>query len=148
SNHRPRRYQRGALTGCANRPCSLTGESEINTRPRRRSSAMTVRAGDSQRMTMNTADTGETSYSATLRAVAEALRGGTGPVALVSHGDPDGDALGSTLALKRALDSLGFDTVLALDVPPYLQFLVGEDEVVPHLEGLADGTLLCILDVA
>src|SRR5690625_1680725 len=109
---------------------------------------MTVRVGYSQRMTMNTADTGETGYSAKLREVAAALRGWTGPVALVSHVDPDGDALGSTLALKRALDSLGFDTVLALDVPPYLQFLVGEDEVVPHLEGLADGTLLCILDVA
>lgn len=93
-------------------------------------------------------NSGEADYAGKLREIAEALRSWTGPVALVSHVDPDGDALGSTLALKRALSDLGLDTALAMDVPPYLQFLVEDGEVVPRLDSLADNTLLCILDVA
>lgn len=93
-------------------------------------------------------NTGERDYPAKLREIAGVLRSWDGPVALVSHVDPDGDALGSTLALKRALTQLGRPTTLAMDVPPYLRFLVKDGEVVPQLDSLEDGTLLLILDVA
>jgi phosphoesterase RecJ-like protein len=48
-----------------------------------------------------------------LRAVAEALRSRDGFL-LVTHENPDGDALGSLLALKLALDSLGKDSAMYL----------------------------------
>lgn len=91
---------------------------------------------------------GEADYSGKLRAISEALVSWDGPFVLVSHVDPDGDALGSTLALKRALDSLGKQTTLVMDLPPYLRFLVREGEVVSTLEALPDNCMLCVLDVA
>ena len=48
-----------------------------------------------------------------LQAVAEALRD-RDRFLLVTHENPDGDALGSVLALKLALDSLGKDSVMFL----------------------------------
>jgi phosphoesterase RecJ-like protein len=51
-----------------------------------------------------------------LQAVAEALRAHDRFV-LTTHENPDGDALGSLLALQRALEALGKDTVMALTSP-------------------------------
>ena len=51
-----------------------------------------------------------------LQAVAEALRAHDRFV-LTTHENPDGDALGSLLALQRALVGLGKDTVMALTSP-------------------------------
>ena len=48
-----------------------------------------------------------------LQAVADALRSHD-RFLLVTHENPDGDALGSMLATKLALDSLGKDTVMYL----------------------------------
>src|SRR5918997_1302173 len=48
-----------------------------------------------------------------LTAVAEAIRT-SDRFLLVTHENPDGDALGSILAAKLALDSLGKDTVMFL----------------------------------
>src|SRR5262245_45785605 len=48
-----------------------------------------------------------------LRAVADAIRSGD-RFLLVTHENPDGDALGSILAMKLALDQLGKDAVMFL----------------------------------
>lgn len=90
----------------------------------------------------------ESDYGSKLQQIAAKLREWQGPVALVSHVDPDGDALGSTLALKRALDALGKQTSLAMEPPPFLQFLLEPDELTPEFTSLPDNCLLCVLDVA
>jgi phosphoesterase RecJ-like protein len=87
-------------------------------------------------------------YAGKIRAIAARLASWDGPIVLAAHVDPDGDALGSTLALKRALDQLGKSTVLPMDPPPYLRFLVHEGELSAPLERLPEGALLAILDVS
>lgn len=93
-------------------------------------------------------NSGEADYKGKLRQIAAQLTAWQGPVALVSHVDPDGDALGSTLALKRALQALGKQTSLAMEPPPFLEFLLEPGEVQPLFASLPDNCLLCVLDVA
>src|SRR6185312_12856949 len=61
-----------------------------------------------------------------LRAVADAIRAND-RFLLVTHENPDGDALGSILATKLALDALGKDSVMYLGgelaLPPEYAFL-------------------------
>src|SRR5262245_12223387 len=61
-----------------------------------------------------------------LSAVADAIRAND-RFLLVTHENPDGDALGSILAMKLALDSLGKDSVMYLGgdlaLPPEYAFL-------------------------
>ncbi len=92
-------------------------------------------------------NSGEENYDQKLVDIRDKMLAWEGPIVLVSHVDPDGDALGSTLALKRALDSLGKSTQFAMDVPHYLNFLVKENEVVKELERLPENCLLLVLDV-
>lgn len=87
-------------------------------------------------------------YDGKIRVIAERLAGWPGPIVLAAHVDPDGDALGSTLALKRALEALGKSTVLPLEPPPYLRFLVRDGELAAPLEALPDDALLAVLDVS
>ena len=68
-------------------------------------------------------NSGETDYAAKVQTIADKLRDWRGPVVLIAHVDPDGDALGSTLALKRALDALGKETFLPIGAPRFLAFL-------------------------
>jgi bifunctional oligoribonuclease and PAP phosphatase NrnA len=74
------------------------------------------------------------------RDAVEALSGADS-VALACHVDPDGDALGSMLALQRCLESLGVKTTASwgtadgdvgneLAIPPQYAFLPGLDELV------------------
>ena len=91
---------------------------------------------------------GERDYPAKVAEVAERLAAWTGPIVLLAHVDPDGDALGSTLALKRALDALGKTTILPMEPPAYLAFLATEGELSPALDVLPEGSLLAVLDVA
>ena len=93
-------------------------------------------------------NSGETNYAAKVQTIADKLRDWRGPVVLIAHVDPDGDALGSTLGLKRALDALGKRTVLPLEPPRFLAFLAQEGELAEPLETLPEGCLLAILDVA
>lgn len=93
-------------------------------------------------------NSGETDYGGKIADVATTLAGWDGPVVLIAHVDPDGDALGSTLAMKRALDALGKQTVLAIEPPAYLTFLTRPDETRGALDALPQGTLVCVLDVA
>jgi phosphoesterase RecJ-like protein len=98
-------------------------------------------------MTARVDNTGEKDYAAKVQQVAEKLRSWIGPIVLIGHVDPDGDALGSSLALKRALDVLDKRTILAIDPPRFLTFLVREGELSAPLETLPEGCLLVVLDV-
>ena len=90
---------------------------------------------------------GETNYDQKIALIADKLRDWQGPIVLISHVDPDGDALGSTLALKRALDTLAKEAILALEAPRYLAFLARDGELSAPLESLPSGSLLTVLDV-
>ena len=92
-------------------------------------------------------NTGEEDYAAKVAQVAATLKAWEGPVVVISHEDPDGDALGSTLGLKRALDALGKTTTLPMEPPRYLRFITLEGELSKPLETLPDNCLLAVLDV-
>jgi len=65
-----------------------------------------------------------------LTAVADAIHAGE-RFLLVTHENPDGDALGSILAMKLALDSLGKDSVMyvggEMALPPDYEFMALDD---------------------
>ena len=57
-------------------------------------------------------------------------------VALACHANPDGDAIGSLLAMKLGLDAMGKSTTASwggppLQVPPIFEFMAGADQIVP-----------------
>jgi phosphoesterase RecJ-like protein len=86
-----------------------------------------------------------------LPAVAERLRDATGPVVLLTHAKPDGDALGSVLALSTALAALGHRThpIVTPPVPANLRRLPGSDAVAvydPNGEAPPPPGLLVVLD--
>ncbi|MEM7734351.1 MAG: DHH family phosphoesterase [Deinococcota bacterium] len=91
---------------------------------------------------------GEDNYQHKIQAIAEALQAWQGPIVLAAHVDPDGDALGSTLALKRALESLGKTVTLPLTPPRFLEFLAEPGELSELLSALPEETLLGVLDVS
>ncbi len=95
---------------------------------------------------MNNAN--EADYPGKLKAVADALTAWEGPIVLAAHVDPDGDALGSTLALKRALEDLGKTALLPLEPPPFLAFLCEPGELSDPLEALPEHCMLAVLDVS
>jgi phosphoesterase RecJ-like protein len=85
-----------------------------------------------------------------LRAVAEALRSHD-RFLLVTHESPDGDALGSLLATKLALDSLGKDSVMYLygDAPlPREYSFMQLDQLQRDLPADAAARVLVALDCA
>lgn len=93
-------------------------------------------------------NSGDADYSGKLQKIAGKLASWQGPVVIVSHVEPDGDALGSSLALKRALEALGKEVVLPLEPPRFLEFLADAGELSSPLEALPDDCLLVVLDVA
>ncbi len=92
-------------------------------------------------------NSGESDYNAKVEEIAQKLKNWSGPIVLIAHVDPDGDALGSTLSLKRALDSMGKKTTLAMDVPKYLEFITHAGETVKEIEKYAENTMLVVMDV-
>src|SRR5438046_9278678 len=83
-----------------------------------------------------------------LTAVADAIRDND-RFLLVTHENPDGDALGSILAMKLALDALGKDTVMyvggEMALPPDYEFMaLGE----LHRELPADAASRVVLALA
>ncbi len=90
---------------------------------------------------------GNADYAAVLREMAARARAWQGPMVIVAHVDPDGDALGSALALARALRALGKSVAVPLTPPAYLAFLAEEGELSAPLPELRPGTLLFVLDV-
>ena len=75
-------------------------------------------AGIMAAMTRPVDNRGESDYHGKIAEIASVLRAWEGPIVAIAHVDPDGDALGSTLALKRALVALGKDVTLPLKPPP------------------------------
>ena len=90
---------------------------------------------------------GEADYPGRVAEIARTLESWDGPVVLATHVDPDGDALGSALALKRALVTLGKETVLPCSPPRYLTFLAAPGELSEPLAALPEGALVFVLDV-
>lgn len=86
-------------------------------------------------------------YQRDIQAVAAALQAHTGPIVVLAHENPDGDALGSVLGLTRALRSLGKTVIAPMDVPRYLQFLPNAGEISDPLTEWPENTLLVVLDV-
>lgn len=66
---------------------------------------------------------------------------------ILSHENPDGDALGSLLGLTRALRSLGKTVVAPMDVPRYLRFLPAPGETSAPLAEWPEGALAVVVDV-
>ncbi|OPZ64773.1 MAG: Bifunctional oligoribonuclease and PAP phosphatase NrnA [Firmicutes bacterium ADurb.Bin506] len=67
-------------------------------------------------------------------------------ILLCTHVLPDGDAIGSLLGLKAALEAMGKNVTAALsdEVPPYLRFLPGADDIKP-VDCMADSFPLAIV---
>jgi phosphoesterase RecJ-like protein len=63
---------------------------------------------------------------------------GAGSILVLTHVEPDGDAIGSMLGLAHSLRRLGKEVVTAVDggVPPDLAFIPGSEAVRPSLDGL------------
>jgi phosphoesterase RecJ-like protein len=90
---------------------------------------------------------GDTSYTEGVAAIVRLLRAHNGPVVVLAHEGPDGDALGSVLGLARALRSLGKEVIAPMDVPRYLSFLPEPGELSAPLETWPAGSLAVVLDV-
>ena len=84
--------------------------------------------------------------AATLREVAAQLRSWQGPIVLLGHVDPDGDAVGSVLTVARALRRLGKTVVAPITPPRFLEFLARPSELSEPLEALPEGALVVMLD--
>ncbi|RJQ43613.1 MAG: bifunctional oligoribonuclease/PAP phosphatase NrnA [Gaiellales bacterium] len=84
-----------------------------------------------------------------ISAVAEALAG-QHKILLTTHIKPDADALGSLLAMHRALTGLGKDSVMYLSdgegMAPEYRFLRGLDQVLPEPPADYAERALCALD--
>jgi len=83
-----------------------------------------------------------------LHAVAEHLLSLQTPIYIVTHVDPDGDAIGSSLGLARALKTLGKAVTWIAEPPRYLQFLADEGESHPAVDRVPEGATLLVLDSA
>ena len=69
-------------------------------------------------------------------------------IAIIQAENPDGDSLGSSLALEEILGALGKQVSLhcPVDIPKYLRYLPGWDRVDPELDTQAD--LVIIVDTS
>lgn len=101
-----------------------------------------------QRMSPQVDNRGVAEYLEVLGAMASRAAAWSGPIVVVGHVDPDGDALGSCLALARALRALGQDVTVPLEPPRYLNFLAEPGELSPALTSLPANCLLFVLDVS
>ncbi len=100
------------------------------------------------RMSPQVDNRGVAEYRDVLDAMATRAAAWSGPIVVVGHVDPDGDALGSCLALARALRALGKDVTVPLEPPRYLQFLAEPGELSPAIASLPADCLLFVLDVS
>lgn len=87
-------------------------------------------------------------YWEKMRLVAEVLKALQGPIYIATHVDPDGDAIGSSLGLYRALKALGKEVYWVAEPPRFLRFLAKEEEYADPVEKLPPGATLVALDAA
>ncbi|WP_425425184.1 DHH family phosphoesterase [Thermus oshimai] len=83
-----------------------------------------------------------------MRLVAEVLKALEGPIYIATHVDPDGDAIGSSLGLYRALKALGKEAYWVAEPPRFLRFLAKEEEYADPVDKLPPGATLVALDAA
>ncbi len=88
----------------------------------------------------------EPRYWEKMRLVAETLKAVDGPIYIIAHVDPDGDALGSTLGLYRALKKLGKEAYWIMEPPRFLRFIPREDEYTDPVTALPENATLVVLD--
>ena len=71
-------------------------------------------------------------------------------IVITAHIHPDGDSLGSMLALNHYLVANGKQPVMLLDdmIPPYLAFLPGSSNIQTNCETSTDADLLVVLDAS
>ncbi len=93
-------------------------------------------------------NSGAAEYLDVLNAMARRAAAWSGPIVVIGHVDPDGAALGSCLALARALKALGKQVTVPLEPPRYLTFLAEPGELSPALTSLPANCLLFVLDVS
>ncbi|WP_216318972.1 DHH family phosphoesterase [Deinococcus aestuarii] len=86
-------------------------------------------------------------YAQDVAAVAAKLQNHPGPLVVLSHENPDGDALGSVLGLARALRAMGKTVIAPMDVPRYLRFLPEPGELSEPLTEWPENALAAVLDV-
>lgn len=92
--------------------------------------------------------TPDADYARQLGELAARLRAHGGPLILLAHESPDGDAVGSVLGLSRGLRALGKDARPYGPVPAYLRFLLqGGDYAGERLETWPEGAVAVVLDV-
>ncbi|WP_027481563.1 DHH family phosphoesterase [Deinococcus pimensis] len=96
---------------------------------------------------MTAVNSSEPRYAELTAQIARRLLDHDGPVVILSHVEPDGDAIGSCLGLQRALRSLGKDATTYMDVPRYLRFVPEPGEIEPRLASWPENALLVVLDV-
>nr|WP_018461312.1 bifunctional oligoribonuclease/PAP phosphatase NrnA [Thermus oshimai] len=87
-------------------------------------------------------------YWEKMRLVAEVLKALEGPIYIATHVDPDGDAIGSSLGLYRALKALGKEAYWVAEPPRFLRFLAKEEEYADPVDKLPPGATLVALDAA
>ena len=81
------------------------------------------------------------------RRIAQALLAHEGPLVLLAHVDPDGDALGSVLTLARALRRLGREVFAPMAPPPrFLRFLVHDGDLTSAPMARPARALVVVLD--
>lgn len=79
--------------------------------------------------------------------IAAALRAHPGEILVIAHTNPDGDALGSVMALARALRRCGKEARAVMGrTPRFLAFLRGEGEVGEPLAVRPEGSLVVVCD--
>ena len=71
-------------------------------------------------------------------------------VAIISHSNPDGDTLGSQLALAGALHQAGVETILINNdtISDKYQFVAGYDRIEPYREGMELPEVVVFVDCA
>lgn len=76
---------------------------------------------------------------------------GAGKIVVTSHENPDGDAIGSSLALARYLTAVGKKATVMIDdeISPGFKFMPGVEEITAPEEGCRyDADLLVVLDAS
>ncbi len=99
-----------------------------------------------ERSSLSSGNRGDARYPQLLAEMASRTLSWDGPILVTAHIDPDGDALGSSLGLMRALRQLGKNAHVVMEPPPYLAFLTEEGELVGELSELEPNTLVFALD--
>lgn len=82
----------------------------------------------------------------TIKEIADFIKD-NGSFLLATHINPEGDAIGSAVALSMAIEGIGKDTIVydRDPVPPFYRFLPGHERLINELKGIDTKNLALIL---